>query len=51
LKGLGVDVKQAWLKVLQKSSTPTAGVKVVYKKVAEYVEELIGALGTAEIRR
>jgi len=48
LKGLGLDVKQAWSKVLRKSNTPAAGVKVVYKKVAEAVEELIGSLGTAE---
>ena len=34
LKGLGMDVKQAWSKV--------------YKKVAEAMEEIIGALGTAE---
>ena len=34
--------------MLQKSNTPAAGVKVMYKKVAEAVEELIGALGTAE---
>jgi hypothetical protein len=48
LKGLGVDVKQAWSKVLRKSSTPAAGVKVVYKKVAESVDELIRALGTTK---
>ena len=48
LKGLGMDVKQAWSKVLRKSNTLAAGVKVVYKKVVEAVEELIGALGTAE---
>ena len=48
LKGLGMDVKQAWSKVLWKSNTPAAGVKVVYKKVVEAVEELIGALGTAK---
>jgi hypothetical protein len=48
LKGLGVDVKQAWSKVLRKSSTLAARVKVVYKKVVESVEELIGALGTTK---
>ena len=48
LKGLGLDVKKAWSKVLRKSDTLAAGVKVVYKKVAEVVEELIGSLGTAE---
>ena len=48
LKGLGLDVKQAWSKVLRKSNTLITGVKVMYKKVAEAVEELIGALGTAK---
>jgi hypothetical protein len=48
LKGVGVDVKQAWSKVLQKSSTPAVGVKVMYKKVVESMEELIEALRTAE---
>ena len=48
LKGLGMDVKQAWSKVLWKSDTLAAGVKVMYKKVAKAVEELIRALGTAE---
>lgn len=48
LKGLGLDVKQAWAKVLRKSNIVAASVKVVYKKVAEAAEELIGALGNAE---
>ena len=34
--------------MLRKSDTPAAAVKVMYKKVAEAVEELIGALGTVE---
>ena len=34
--------------MLWKSDTPAAGVKVMYKKVAEAVEELIGALWTTE---
>ena len=34
--------------MLQKSNTPAAGVKVMYKKVAKAVEELIGALGTTK---
>jgi hypothetical protein len=48
LKGLGLDVKQAWAKVLRKSNTLAAEIKVVYKKVVECVEELIGPLGTAK---
>ncbi|XP_066351472.1 autophagy-related protein 23-like [Miscanthus floridulus] len=48
LKGLGMDVKQAWSKVMRKSNTPAAGVKVMYKKVVKAMEDLIGALGTAE---
>jgi hypothetical protein len=48
LKGLGVNVKQAWSKVFQKSNSPMASVKTVYKKVAEAVEGLIGALRTQE---
>ena len=50
LKGLGVDVKQAWSKVLQKSNSSATGVKVMYKKVAEAIEELIGALGNTETK-
>jgi hypothetical protein len=46
LKGLGVNVRQAWSKVLQKSNKSVAGVKTVYKKVFEAVDKLIRALGT-----
>jgi hypothetical protein len=48
LKGLGIDVKQAWSRVLQKSSSLVARVKDVYKRVAEETEELVGALGNTE---
>jgi hypothetical protein len=48
LKGLGIDVKQAWSRVLQKSNSLVAGVKDVYKRVAEAAEELVGALGNTE---
>ena len=48
LKGLGVNVKQAWSKVFQKSYSSTADVKTVYKKVVEAIEGLIGALSTQE---
>lgn len=34
LKGLGIDVKQAWSRVLQRSVSSVAGVKAIYKKVA-----------------
>jgi hypothetical protein len=50
LKGLGIDVKQAWLRVFHRSGSSVAGVKDVYKKVAEATEELIGALGNTEIK-
>ena len=50
LKGLGVNVKHAWVKVLQKSNSSTSGVKTVYKKVFEAVEELISSLGNTETR-
>ena len=46
MKGLGINVKQAWSKVFQKSYSSTADVKTVYKKVVEAIEGLIGALGT-----
>jgi hypothetical protein len=45
LKGLGVNVRQAWSKVLQKSNKSVARVKTVYKKVLEAVDKLTGALG------
>jgi len=48
LKGLGIDVKQAWAKVIQKSKISMEGVKALYRRVAETIEDLIGALGTAE---
>ena len=48
LKGLGIDVKQAWSRVLQRSGSSVVRVKAVYKKVAEAIEELIGTLGNME---
>jgi oligoribonuclease NrnB/cAMP/cGMP phosphodiesterase (DHH superfamily) len=50
LKGIGVDVKQAWAKVLQKSNSSAARVKTMYKMVSEAVEELIRALGSTETK-
>jgi hypothetical protein len=46
LKGLSANVRQAWLKVLQKSNKSATRVKTVYKKVSEAIDELIEALGT-----
>jgi hypothetical protein len=46
LKGLGVDVKEVWSKVIQKCNTPVEGVKAIFKRVAETVEELVEALRT-----
>jgi hypothetical protein len=48
VKGLDVDVKEAWSKVIQKCNTLVEGVKAIFKRVAEMVEELIEALGTQE---
>lgn len=48
LKGLEIDVKKAWSKVLGKGNTHATGVKAVYKEVAEATEELVGSLGTTE---
>ena len=36
--------------MLQKSNSSAAGVKTVYKKVSEAVEELIGSLGNTEAK-
>ena len=36
--------------MLQKSNSSAAGVKTVYKKVSEVVEELIGSLGNTKTR-
>ena len=36
--------------MLDKSSTPVVGVKAIYKEVAKATEELVGALGHAEIK-
>jgi uncharacterized protein YwlG (UPF0340 family) len=38
------------LRVLQKSSLTVARIKVVYKEVAEVAEELVGAIGSSEIK-
>ena len=36
--------------MLQKSNSSSAGVKTMYKKVSEAVEELIGSLGNTETK-
>lgn len=48
LKGLGIDVNQAWSRVFR--SSLVVGVKAVYKEVAEATEELVSALGNTEIK-
>ena len=50
LKGLGINIKQAWSRVLQKSSYSVAGVKAIYREVAEATEEIVGSLGSAETK-
>lgn len=49
-KGLCIDVKQAWSRVLQKSSSLVAAIKAVYMEVAEPIEKLVSGLGNTEIR-
>lgn len=50
LKGLRINVKQAWSRVLQKSSSTVVGIKAIYREVVEVAEELVGALGSFKIK-
>jgi hypothetical protein len=44
LKGLGINVQEAWKKVIEKCSSLSDGIKAVYEHVSEQVEGLIGPL-------
>ena len=51
LKGLGMDVKQAWSKVLWKSDTPAAGLRSCIRRLRRLWRNSLGLLGLLRIRR
>jgi hypothetical protein len=50
LKGFGINLQEAWRKVIERCSSLSDGIKAVCARVAVQVEDLVGPLMLLEIK-